>query len=728
LRYESQMKIVMGMALWGVLCCAPLFVHGEEKTNAAAATVPSPTSIPLTNQPPPAGAIPIPGQVSAPASVSVTNQPPPVASTDGSVDSLREKAEAGDAKSQTKLGHIYQAGKIVPRDINQAVQWYRRAADQDDADGQWSLGSCFAFGIGVQRDPSEAVKWYRKSADQGNYIAMQWLSILYSAGIGGAQDQIESDKWKQEEIKYCRLDADRGNAEAQSDLGSWYEYGYGVAKDLVEAAKWYRKAADQGDSDAESALGKFYANGISVKKDVIEAAKWYRKAADQGDSDAEILLGVCYERGAGVEQDADEAAKWYDKGVDTTGRPMTLAFKYLSGDGVEKDTVEAVTLFRVAADRGDVDALDELGDIYLYGFGVKKDAVEAVEWYRRAAEQGNSAAQNALGICYQLGTGLNGGVPDPVEAVKWYLRAANQGNNMAEEALGPYYMTGTGVIKNEVEGLAWFYVSSASGNQAATYQLPSFERDYSGAVVEAARQRATELQAQIASNKAMASDNSTTAAPQPTQNPNTPKESGSGAFISADGLVLTAAHVVQGASRIEVVTATGTLTATVVKIDATNDVAILRCAGNNFTPLPIAPSKDARAGATVFTVGFPNIQIQGFDPKLTKGEISSETGFQDDPRQWQISVPTQPGNSGGPLCDENGNLIGIVESTLNPLTMAKVEGEIPQNVNYAVKSSYILPLLDDVQNLPPPLIPANGTKFEDTVSNVQKSVVLILVY
>jgi S1-C subfamily serine protease len=206
------------------------------------------------------------------------------------------------------------------------------------------------------------------------------------------------------------------------------------------------------------------------------------------------------------------------------------------------------------------------------------------------------------------------------------------------------------------------------------------------------------------------------------------KESGSGAFISSEGLVLTAAHVIQGASRIEVVTASGTLQARVVKIDTTNDIAVLKCSGGNFTPLPIASSKEAREGATVFTIGFPNIQLQGFDPKLTKGEISSETGFQDDPRQWQISVPTQPGNSGGPLCDENGNLIGIMEATLDPLTMAKVAGEIPQNVNYAVKSSYILPLLDDAQNLPPPLVPSSGAKFEDVVGKVQKSVVLILVY
>jgi S1-C subfamily serine protease len=144
--------------------------------------------------------------------------------------------------------------------------------------------------------------------------------------------------------------------------------------------------------------------------------------------------------------------------------------------------------------------------------------------------------------------------------------------------------------------------------------------------------------------------------------------------------------------------------------------------------LPIASSKEARTGATVFTVGFPNIQFQGFDPKLTKGEISSQTGFRDDPREWQISVPIQPGNSGGPLCDENGNLIGIVESTLNPLTMAKIEGEIPQNVNYAVKSSYVLPLLDDAQNLPQPRGDTGGKKFEDVVDSVRPSTVLILVY
>ena len=128
-------------------------------------------------------------------------------------------------------------------------------------------------------------------------------------------------------------------------------------------------------------------------------------------------------------------------------------------------------------------------------------------------------------------------------------------------------------------------------------------------------------------------------------------------------------------------------------------------------------------------LGFPNIQIQGFSPKVTKGEISSVNGFGDDPRSWQISVPVQPGNSGGPLLDENGNLIGVVVSKLG-MRAAKLTGDMPQNVNYAIKSSYALALLE-------PYLDADASQpnrtratplFEDMVARAQQSVVLILVY
>ena len=92
-------------------------------------------------------------------------------------------------------------------------------------------------------------------------------------------------------------------------------------------------------------------------------------------------------------------------------------------------------------------------------------------------------------------------------------------------------------------------------------------------------------------------------------------------------------------------------------------------------------------------------------------------------------MPVQPGNSGGPLLDENGNLIGIVVSKLG-LKAAEATGDIPQNVNYAVKSAYALALLEPYldSNAPEPNQPSAKPSFEDMVAKAQKSVVLILVY
>ena len=89
--------------------------------------------------------------------------------------------------------------------------------------------------------------------------------------------------------------------------------------------------------------------------------------------------------------------------------------------------------------------------------------------------------------------------------------------------------------------------------------------------------------------------------------------------------------------------------------------------------MPIAASRMVNLGSTVATIGFPDIGLQGFAPKLAKGEIASLSGAADDPRYFQISVPVQPGNSGGALVDERGNVIGIVSAKLN--ASARAGGE-----------------------------------------------------
>jgi S1-C subfamily serine protease len=125
-----------------------------------------------------------------------------------------------------------------------------------------------------------------------------------------------------------------------------------------------------------------------------------------------------------------------------------------------------------------------------------------------------------------------------------------------------------------------------------------------------------------------------------------------------------------------------------------------------------------------------NSFMQGFAPKLAKGEIASLSGAADDARYFQISVPVQPGNSGGVLVDERGNVIGIVSAKLNASVALAASGSLPENVNYAVKSSFLLSFLESVPavsaRLKEPI--TADRKFEDVVKSAQDAAVLVLVY
>ena len=169
--------------------------------------------------------------------------------------------------------------------------------------------------------------------------------------------------------------------------------------------------------------------------------------------------------------------------------------------------------------------------------------------------------------------------------------------------------------------------------------------------------------------------------------------------------------------------------AQVVPIDAANDLALLKAEGR-FAALPVAASRGVKLGGTVATVGFPNIGLQGFAPKLAKGEIASLSGAGDDARYFQISVPVQPGNSGGALVDERGNVVGVVSAKLNASAALRSSGSLPENVNYAVKSSYLLSFLESVPDVASKLKEPSGKekKFEDVVKEAEQAAVLVLVY
>jgi S1-C subfamily serine protease len=118
--------------------------------------------------------------------------------------------------------------------------------------------------------------------------------------------------------------------------------------------------------------------------------------------------------------------------------------------------------------------------------------------------------------------------------------------------------------------------------------------------------------------------------------------------------------------------------------------------------------------------------MQGVEPKFTDGKISSLAGMQDDPSEYQISVPVQPGNSGGPLCDARGEVVGIVVARLNDMAMLETSGVVPQNVNYAVKSRLAARLLQSVKGLTPP--PGQSGRPENPVKTVENAIAMVLIY
>ena len=126
---------------------------------------------------------------------SPAETPETATTADAELESLRQRAEQGDANSQYDLGYMYSNGEGVPRDDVEAVKWYRLAADQGDAQAQFNLSRRYNFGLGVPQDDTQTAAWLRQATDQGHAGAQTQLGLMYLDGRGVPQDFVEAHKW-----------------------------------------------------------------------------------------------------------------------------------------------------------------------------------------------------------------------------------------------------------------------------------------------------------------------------------------------------------------------------------------------------------------------------------------------------------------------------------------------------------------------------------------------------
>jgi S1-C subfamily serine protease len=128
--------------------------------------------------------------------------------------------------------------------------------------------------------------------------------------------------------------------------------------------------------------------------------------------------------------------------------------------------------------------------------------------------------------------------------------------------------------------------------------------------------------------------------------------------------------------------------------DEQNDLALVKVSVKDAAALPFSQSTKLRLGQDVVVVGYPLRGILASSLNVTTGTVSSLAGIEDDSRFVQITAPVQPGNSGGPLLDQNGQIVGIVSSKLDAIGTAKLTGDIPQNINFALKGAVLRTFLD----------------------------------
>jgi S1-C subfamily serine protease len=432
------------------------------------------------------------------------------------------------------------------------------------------------------------------------------------------------------------------------------------------------------------------------KQDYKTAYKFWLPLAEQGNAKAQFNLGLMYNNGQGVPQDYKEAVKWY----------------------------------RLSAEQGDAKAQLLLGAMYDKGQGVPQDYKEAVKWYRLAAEQGDANSQLLLGIIYDEGEEIP---QDHKEAIKWYRLAAEQGHANAQQNLGVMYYNGQGVPQDYALAHMWFNLCGSGGAEDCRKKRNLVEGQMTPSQIEKAQElvRNWKPTNRIRTAESPPPQPST---PQPPKSKNVAIATGTGFLFGSQDYIITNYHVVKGTSEVTVKFTNGeSINATVVARDTQNDIAVLKLTKSpsfQSREMKFGDSSRVRMGDKVFTIGYPHIGTMGLNPKYTEGVISAVTGIRDNPTVFQTTVPIQPGNSGGPLFNEKGEVVGLTTSSLSLLAIESM-GAIPQSVNYAVKSSFVKNTISTIpeallSNRGIVVVPTDSNSRSDFIEAISKNVVLIL--
>ena len=577
-----------------------------------------------------------------------------------------------------------------------AMYEFEPRAMRGEPTAQLYVGLMHAHGQGVKKDLHQAIEWYKKAARQDEVNSQYHLAqtLWYIAYLG-----------KDLHLYYPQTITDRLRI-----------------NNLFQQAKhWYEKAARQELAEAQYRLGEMYWNGEGVEANRDSAKYWYEKAARQGFDKAQFKFGVMYHDGEGVEANRDSAKYWYEKAADRMDGDTDkghaeaqynlsmLYFDNLKKENPDQDWSEEYDTAKIWLTR----AVNQELDKALYQQATRyalvyKDFKKAEYLYEKAANRGLAIAQNDLAAmyancsqlmniskekipkdykgyyedCKQLGDRIG---KQAEKIARLYLKAAQQGHTTSQSNLGIQFENGLKndegeiiIKKNDEEAYYWYRLAAITREGTLADEIKKRLLDKNKIEESEPKDRKNIDEAIKRTGKKLEKKKKEEIEDLVyTWKPKILIESGTGFYINNE-YILTNAHVVCSNKE-----PSGLCDAydelripfqrvdSIIAIDKHVDLALLRVDSSVYEyPSAKLKSNNIHLGEKVAVFGYPlSDDYLSYFGNFTEGIVSGLSGALNDPQAsnlFQYTAPIQPGNSGGPVLDTAGNVIGVVVSRFEP--------------------------------------------------------------
>lgn len=673
-------------------------------------------------------------------------------------------SDAGYLPALMSLGNAYFSGSGVAKDEAKAVVLWQTAADKGDAEAQMKLGGAYALGIGVKKDVPLAFSWFMKAAMQHDAAAELFIGKMYLEGRGTETNIASAIHWLELAMNNPTskdiVSDDSVSNDARLQLISIYASGNGVAEDPAKVFRLATDAADHGSVAGKLDVASAYLFGRGTNQNLLIAIRLYSEVIASHPDDKYAInsqsVAAIAATSNGIElvtekkyQEAFLLLKAAAE-IDTSSTDSITQFAigqaryfigkmYSNGTAGIVDHAQAAAWWKRAADISFVSALEPLGEAYFYGKGVAQDTHEAIKYLLLAAAQGDAAAIKFLEKEVDVGWHFVGNANKEATFARSSRLFSDHGlawlwiktRPMADSAQSTAPSTYTQIYEGFNCGNRSFTVKSYTkyrndGGIADTIELAESDLEWSPVAPDSIGEVTLDYVCSLADAATPSGGKLTKKSPK--QEAPEVVSLGTGWSV-AGGFVVTNHHVVAGHRKVTMVRQDGVkLSGVVVLDDATNDLVLIRPSDTSKLPpaIPVA-AHPAPAGTRVFTIGYPHPDLMGSEAKITDGLISAMTGYENDPRTYQISVPLQAGNSGGPLLNMNGEVVGITASKISAASVFEWTGDLPQNVNYAIKSAYLSVLLSSVTSAQDvPILPSASGSIADLTARIKKSVLLVI--